>query len=110
MIIRRCILAGLLLGAAAQAPAHAAGDPNAARGIVAEYCVACHVVPGYAPRYGRAPVDAPPFQTIADQPAVYTSERLHKFLQQPHFPMTKFTFSPSDIDNLIAFIESLRKS
>jgi cytochrome c553 len=104
-----CIVLGPLLAAAASISSLAAGDPNAARGIVAEYCTACHDVPGYAARHGRASVNAPPFQAIADQPAVYTEERLHEFLRQPHFPMTKFTLSPADIDNLVAFIESLRK-
>ena len=100
---------GVFVLAVATASAFAAGDPNAARGIVAEYCVACHEVPGYAPRNGRASLNAPSFQAIADQPAIYRPERLRSFLRQPHFPMTKFTLSPSDADNIIAFIESLRE-
>ena len=103
-----CALAMLAL--VAPASAQAAGDPAAAQPIVAEHCVNCHEIPGYEAPHGRAPVDAPPFQTIADQPQVYTVERLRSFLAKPHFPMTKFILSSSDIDNLTAFIELLRRS
>lgn len=109
MTVRLGVVLGLLAAAAPHALARAAGDADAARGIVAEYCTACHEVPGYAARHGRAEVNAPSFQAIADQPALYTEERLRRFLRQPHFPMTKFALSPSDIDNLVAFIERLRK-
>lgn len=109
MTARLGVVLGLLLAAAASAPGRAAGNPDAARGIVAEYCTACHEVPGYVARHGRAELNAPPFQAIANRPAVYTDERLRRFLRQPHFPMAKFTLSPSDIDNLVAFIASLRR-
>lgn len=89
-------------------PAMAAGNPDAAKSVVAEHCTACHIVPGYPPRHERATVAAPPFQTIADQPDVYTHDKLKAFLRKPHFPMTGFILSPSDIDNLIAFIDELR--
>jgi cytochrome c553 len=101
-------IAGLAL-IATSAPAWAQGNADAAAGIVAEYCTACHVIPGYRPRFEKADVKAPDFQTMADQPEVYTTARLKAFLSKPHFPMTKFIFSASDIDNLVAFIEALRK-
>lgn len=85
------------------------GDANAARGIVAEHCVACHKVPGYSPENGTPAVVAPDFQTIADAPDVYTATRLRVFLRQPHFPMQGLNFSAADIDNLIAFITGLRR-
>ncbi len=106
MDVRMILLAGamLLIGA----PASAAGDPDAVRGIVAEHCTGCHEVPGYRARHGRAEVGAPSFQSIADQPETYPPDRLAAFLRQPHFPMTQFVLSRSDIDNVIAFIERLR--
>lgn len=52
----------------------------------------------------------PPFRAIADEPAVYTRARLTSFLRRPHYPMRKFILSPSDIDNLVAFIEGLREA
>ncbi len=99
--------AGMLV--AASFPAAAEGNGKAAAPIVAEYCTACHVIPGYKPRFAKADVKAPDFQTIADEPDVYTHERLQTFLREPHFPMTKFILSSSDIDNVVAFIEALHK-
>lgn len=90
-------------------PAQATGDAHAARGIVAEHCARCHEVPGFHSRYKPSAVMAPSFRTISNQPDVYTRTRLTAFLRRPHYPMTKFVLSPSDIDNLVAFIESLRE-
>jgi len=87
----------------------AAGDPDAARGIVQEYCVNCHEVPGYYAPSGQTAVNAPAFQEFADQPDVYSRDRLTGFLRKPHYPMAKFTLSADDIANLIAFIETLKK-
>ena len=95
---------------AATGPATAKGDAKAAMPIVSEYCTPCHVVPGYKPRFEKADVNAPDFQKMADNPDVYTHERLRTFLSKPHFPMTKYILSSSDIDNLVAFIEALRKN
>ena len=111
---RRVALAAFfsaLAGNAAWAPAWAqGGDPDAARAIVAEHCVACHEVPGFAAANGRTQVGAPPFQKIADAPQTYTAERLHHFLLKPHWPMTQFILSPTDIDNVIALIGQLHQA
>lgn len=101
------VLAALIMTGLAT-PGEAAGNAKAARGLVASECVSCHEVPGLHARYGAASVNAPPFQAIADQPDRYPAARLRRFLQRPHFPMTKYILSPADIDNLVAFIESLR--
>jgi mono/diheme cytochrome c family protein len=101
----------MLLGAMSVLPAHAgaAGDANAAKGIVAEHCVACHEVPGYSSKAGAAELGAPPFATIANDPQHYDPKELENWLRRPHWPMQQFMLSDRDIDNLLAFIESLRK-
>jgi hypothetical protein len=104
---RGVLAAALFLTMAA--PARAAGDAREATGIVAEYCVDCHVVPGLEPQYERAMLGAPAFQSIADRPWTYTDRRLRTFLSRPHFPMRQLMLSPSDIDNLMAFIAGLRQ-
>jgi mono/diheme cytochrome c family protein len=106
--LHRFGIAGLLMTVAV-APAAAVGNADAARGIVAEYCASCHVVPGYKARFERAELNAPDFQAMADQPDLFTTERLTAFLGRPHYPMAKFILSTSDVDNLVAFIEALRK-
>ncbi len=105
--LRLLAIAGLLAVAFA-GPARAEGNAKAATPIVAEYCTACHVIPGFKPRFEKADAKAPDFQKMADEPAVYTTARIETFLRKPHFPMTKFILSPSDIENLVAFIENLR--
>ena len=90
--------------------AAAAGDPDAATGLIADKCTSCHEVPGYKARFDRAHLGAPTFETIAKTPGVYTPARLRMFLQKPHWPMTQFVLSLSDIDNILAFIERLRRS
>lgn len=83
-----------------------AGNPDAAKGLIVEHCSECRAVPGYGAE-GLPAVAAPPFQVIADNPETYTNQRLHAFLRQPHWPMGRFSLSPSDIDNVIAYLKSL---
>lgn len=86
-----------------------AGDPNAAKAIVVEHCVKCHAVPGYDGA-GTPALQAPDFALLADQPEVYTPDRLRRSLTQPHWPMTQFILSKSDVENLLSYIETLRSS
>jgi mono/diheme cytochrome c family protein len=97
-----------LAGACAAAlPVQAAGVPEAAQGLVAEHCSECHAVPGYSAQ-GLPTVEAPSFQAIADNPDTYSEPRLRTFLIKPHWPMEQFHLSPSDIDNIVAYLKSLR--
>lgn len=86
--------------------ANTAGNPDAAKGLVAEHCSECHAVPGYSAQ-GLPTVEAPSFQAIADAPGTYTEHRLRRFLRQPHWPMEQFRLSPRDIDNIVAYLKSL---
>lgn len=91
------------------APLLGAGDADAAKSIVVQHCVKCHAVPGYNPTGGPESIEALPLETIAKNPAVYTPQRLREFLRRPHYPMQGMVLSGSDIENLIAFIDSLRE-
>jgi len=86
----------------------AAGNADAATGLIAEKCTSCHEVPGYKARWERADLNAPGFAEIAKNLDVYTPARVRAFLQKPHWPMAQFILSPGDIDNILAFIERLR--
>lgn len=103
--------AAMLLGVVSVLPAqaNAAGDADAAKGIVAEHCVACHEVPGYSSKAGAAELGAPSFATIANDPQSYDPMELENWLRRPHWPMQQFMLSDRDIDNLLAFIKSLHK-
>jgi len=85
----------------------AAADPNSVKGVVADNCSRCHFVPPYS-KSGLKSLNAPPFKEIANTPGVYTDARLRAFLQKPHYPMEPIILSARDIDNLIAFIHTLR--
>jgi mono/diheme cytochrome c family protein len=91
------------------APAFAAGDPDAIKGLFADHCSVCHAIPGYSASPPAAGLAAPAFEAIANDPAVYTEERLRAFLQKPHWPMTGMILSPSDIDNFNAYLTTLRR-
>ncbi len=104
--MRTLLLLFLLL--AVGAPADAQGDADAVRGLVADRCARCHLVPGYSSE-GLPTVNAPPFQTIADEREKYSDERIRKFLRKPHWPMGQFILSPRDIENLVAYFASLRR-
>lgn len=96
-----------VLCALSAAPALAAGDPDAIKGLLAERCADCHASPGR----GASPatgLPAPSFTTIANDPDVYPEERLRAFVQQPHWPMTAFILSRSDINNVLAYVAVLR--
>lgn len=95
-------------GSMAARPLLAAGNASAAKGLIADKCTSCHRVPGYEARWERAEVNAPPFERIAKNPDAYPPRRLRAFLQKPHWPMSQFILSVSDIDNILAFIEELR--
>lgn len=97
------------LAVTAAAAARAAGDPDRARSIVAGFCVNCHEVPGYKAKHGRAQVPAPPFQAMADDPKLYPRYRMEGALRQPHYYMRGMVMSERNIEDLVAFIESLRK-
>jgi cytochrome c553 len=106
VIVLLLLAAGCAAGGGASA--NAAGDPHAASGLIADRCASCHEVPGYEARWERADVNAPSFEAIARNPDVYTPARVRAFLQKPHWPMTQFILSASDIDNILAFIAELR--
>ena len=98
---------GFIALTAGAAASQAAGDPNAAKGLIAEHCASCHAVPGYS-QEGLATLEAPSFADIAGSPEIYDSGRLRASLRQPHWPMGQFRLSAQDIDNVMAFIASLR--
>lgn len=88
--------------------AHAGGNADAAKGLVADQCAKCHETPYTKPGATTPAVQPPAFQAMADDPQQYPRERLRAFLRQPHFPMQQFALSKRDIDNVLAYIESLR--
>lgn len=71
--------------------------------IAVDWCSSCHAVDGAR----RASDAAPTFSAIANQPDLAASF-LRAWLIDPHPPMPKLDLPRIDIDDLIAYILSLR--
>ncbi|MBW8268894.1 c-type cytochrome [Caldovatus aquaticus] len=108
--IRRCSLGALALlgGAAIAAPAsaQAAGDPADGRRIAEIWCANCHAIGPDVP--GPASDAAPSFVTTAQRPAV-TALALRVFLQTPHANMPNYQLSREEVDDVVAYILSLKR-
>jgi len=103
------LVLSLVGGAAHAEDALPAGRAEAAKPLIAEQCVKCHVVPGFPADRVQPAVNAPSFEEIAANPARYPDSQIAAFLRQPHYPMKGFVLSKRDIANIIAFIRSLRE-
>jgi mono/diheme cytochrome c family protein len=93
------ILGGALtLGASAQQPS------SVGRGqfVAAEKCGGCHAVDGKI-----KPGAAPSFRAIAAQPN-FTSERLKDIIVTPRHPMPATPLGSRELDDIVAYIRSLR--
>lgn len=93
----------LCVGLAAAAPAaYAAGDAAAGRDLALTWCSSCHVVKGGPP----ASDAVPPLAAVAHQPEA-SPDRLRGFLAQPHGGMPPLHLTRQEIENLIAYMQSV---
>jgi mono/diheme cytochrome c family protein len=90
----------------AQTPAQTLGDPLRGRALARSWCANCHVVD--RSESGRAADYAPPFPAIAYDRAM-TPDRLRGWMTGGHTRMPNLNLSRRDIDDLIAYIQSLAK-
>ena len=100
----RSLVLPLLTGAACLwMGAAQAGDAVEGRKVVERWCVSCHTVSADS----AARDVAPPFSVIARDLA-YDQDRLLQVLSDPHPPMPRVHLSRKELDDVIAYIESLR--
>ena len=97
-ILAGAVAAGSLLGAAAGA------DSRAGLDLARQWCASCHLVAPTA----RGSDAAPPFETMANDPA-YTPARLRSWLMAPHPPMPNFNLTRGEIEDVVEYLESLKK-
>ncbi len=99
------ILAVFLLSAAAVAEA-APAETGASAGaqIAQRWCVNCHVISNA--QTGAVPQGPPSFPTIAK--SGMSADQLRAFLSHPHGAMPDLALTRTEIDDLIAYIQSLR--
>jgi mono/diheme cytochrome c family protein len=77
---------------------------TAGRGVATTWCVNCHVV---TPAQTSGSDQAPTWSSIANRPGM-TEARLRAFLDKPHGGMPDFKLAGKDIDNVVAYILSLK--
>ena len=96
----------LLLLSATPAVAQDIGDAGHGRQLAETWCSSCHVV---APTTGRGTSNgAPPFAAIARMKSA-TPMSLHAFHLTPHANMPDLHLTRDEIDDLSAYILSLRR-
>ncbi|MCL2453658.1 MAG: cytochrome c [Alphaproteobacteria bacterium] len=81
-----------------------AGNAEKGEIIGRRWCAACHLV---APDQTKANSDVPSFATIAHK--VKSSQALNAFLTDPHPKMPDMNLTRDEIEDLVAYIGSLRK-
>jgi len=79
------------------------GDANRGYALAERWCSDCHLLKGES----RAVQGIPPFQAIARDPSK-TPEYLRAFLVKPHGSMPPLELDRRQIEDIIAYIASLR--
>ncbi len=99
-------LTAMVIVLAAAAPAAAeTGDAGRGRALSERWCAKCHAIaPG---RQGPEP-GIPSFMRMAAEPE-NTRSALRQFITIPHFEMPPQTLTTAEIDDVIAYILSLRR-
>jgi mono/diheme cytochrome c family protein len=93
----------LSAGIEAATPSAAADVLTGAR-LAGQWCASCHVVGDIPP--ASVQQGPPSFRTIAQ--GGLTTDQLRTFLSHPHAPMPDLALTRSEIDDLIAYIDTLR--
>jgi mono/diheme cytochrome c family protein len=101
------LTAWLVLTSSGSATDNAAGVGDAAygRGLAIRWCSSCHLVTA---DQQLAKPGAPPFTTIAQSPD-FNADRLARLMLAPHPNMAKLALSRAAIDDIAAYILSLKK-
>ena len=94
----------VLVGLASSAEAQT-GDPEAGAAYAKQVCAKCHATD----RTGLSPEPtAPPFKDVANTPGM-TGTALRVWLSTSHPTMPNIIVEPADMDNVIAYILSLKE-
>lgn len=100
----KTMIAAMIVMAVTSPVAANAADADRGRAIAQQWCASCHIV---AP--GQAGADsAPAFASIANDPA-RSPGALRAWLSNPHPPMPNLALSRGEIDDIVAYLESLRR-
>ena len=91
----------LLLLLLLNTPLHAQGDADVGRELARRWCTACHVVD----REGTGTDAGPPLPSLlAGKPS---AEEIEGWLADPHPPMSNLDLSRQEINDIMAYLQSL---
>jgi len=96
------LAAALLLTFWYAAATEAAGDAESGHKLAQVWCTSCHIVDN-SPQGADT---APPFPTIAERH--HDRAWIRAWLSSPHPPMPNLNLSRQQIDNVVAYLESLK--
>ncbi len=85
--------------------AHAAGNADRGKVLARVWCANCHIVDPE----GTGTDGAPPFPLVAQKGAPEQREA-RAFLNAPHPPMPNFNLAREQIDDIVAYLNSLAKN
>ncbi len=100
ILVTAGVLLTLFSTALAQAPS---GSPDAGKALAGRWCGACHLV-----QLRLTTIDPPTFTAIANDPAK-TPDYIRKFLVSPHKDMPPIQLSPSQVEDIVAYLGTLRR-
>ena len=103
MIRRFVALALTFAGGMIAAFPSAAADAAKGAQLARQWCVHCHVVTT-APAPGTVQQGPPAFTAIG-----MTGDQIRTFLTRPHGAMPDLALTRSEIDDVIAYVETLRR-
>jgi cytochrome c len=83
-------------------PALAQGDPRAGHELVRRWCTACHVV-----EPGGTGTDAGPALPSLLAGKQRSADQIRGWLTDPHPPMPNLDLSRQEIDDIVAYLQSL---
>jgi len=101
--MRRPLLALLASHCLIASTAFAAGDAKMGRVLAEHWCMSCHAGTGSA----AASDSAPPFIALMRR-TDRTREGLRTWLTNPHAPMPNLSLTRNEIDDLVAYLFTLR--
>ena len=99
-MLRAVWVAVILMSAAA--PVRAQGDPAVGQELALRWCTSCHVVD----EQGHG-ADAGPALPVLLGDGQRTADELRGWLAAPHPPMPDFDLSRQEIEDIVAYLESL---
>ena len=101
------VIVAVLFALSSTADAQEVGNVEAGHAYAKKVCAECHAVERGEKESPY--LDLPTFQAVADSPGI-TERALAVWLQNPHPNMPNFILPQADMDNVIAYIMSLKSA